>query len=312
VLWAGEDVEIGLWDDKRLRFTVLAENSPEAPNAVRVTCRRTAARGNALNLFFARVIGTTSAELSASAIAAFAHTATGSAFRFLIDDEMFDTDVPAIEDLARSLGTSPDDLLRDGNKDGFIDLPEGAVLELPTGQVGDEGLFDTESYPGAFPFADNTPYTFLDFLAHDTALRESLGTQRLKDVEWTRDNAPQRDFVGKKVLDPVPGVDPVNSHQKIIDLPNPDVVHVSPISKSDVGMQERDPSKYGSPTANLQGERRGLVAFRILSARPNPAGGSYLPLLTIEIVDPSEIVFDEIRRGVGTVSGSRPRPKLVN
>ncbi len=67
---ASGDVEIGLWDDDTASFTVLPANSAESPNAVRVTCRRTAARGNALNLFLAPVIGTRSANLTASATAA--------------------------------------------------------------------------------------------------------------------------------------------------------------------------------------------------------------------------------------------------
>ena len=66
---AGEDVDIGLWDDDTASFVVLPPDSGETPNAVRVTCRRTAARGNPLNLFFAPLIGTSSADVKATAIA---------------------------------------------------------------------------------------------------------------------------------------------------------------------------------------------------------------------------------------------------
>ena len=45
---ASEDVEIGLWDDETALFTMLPANSSESPNAVRVTCRRMAARGSQL------------------------------------------------------------------------------------------------------------------------------------------------------------------------------------------------------------------------------------------------------------------------
>lgn len=304
-----EDVEMGLWDDAKSTFTALPDNSPQSPNAVRVTCRMSAARGNALKLFFAPVLGIDSANLAASAIA---KTSTSDhSFRFLIDDEMFDTDEPAIENLAEKLGTTPDSLLTDGNEDGFIDIPGGKTLELSTGQVGDEALFDTQSYPEAFPFGESTSYTHTDFLAEGTALEAELGTNDLQDVEWTGADAPHFDFIGKKVLDPVPGADPMAKHSQILALPNPDVTHVSPVFKSDVAMQERDPSKYGSPTANLQGERRGLVAFQIISARPNPKGESYLPLLTIRIVDPATIdVKNGVRPSAGTSGSSKPR--LVN
>lgn len=67
---AAEDIEIGVWDHDTAAFTVLPANSSETPDAVRVTCRRIAARGDALTLFFAPVIGTDKAELTASAIAA--------------------------------------------------------------------------------------------------------------------------------------------------------------------------------------------------------------------------------------------------
>lgn len=65
-----EDVEIGLWDDDTASFMVLPASSSESPNAVRVTCQRTATRGNPLNLFFAPINGTKNASLTASAIAA--------------------------------------------------------------------------------------------------------------------------------------------------------------------------------------------------------------------------------------------------
>jgi Flp pilus assembly protein TadG len=64
-----EDIEIGLWETGTATFTILPDDASESPNAVRVTCRRTAARGNAVNLFFAPLIGTDSADVEASAIA---------------------------------------------------------------------------------------------------------------------------------------------------------------------------------------------------------------------------------------------------
>ncbi|MGV3486134.1 MAG: DUF7305 domain-containing protein [Planctomycetaceae bacterium] len=74
---AGEEIENGLWDYDTATFTVLPVDSTESPNAVRVTCRRIAARGDALPLFFAPVIGTDKAELTASAIAAMTRNRCG-------------------------------------------------------------------------------------------------------------------------------------------------------------------------------------------------------------------------------------------
>ena len=66
---ASTDVEIGKWDDESASFTVLPANSSDSANAVRVTCHRTAAGGNPLQLIFAPVIGTSSADLTAVATA---------------------------------------------------------------------------------------------------------------------------------------------------------------------------------------------------------------------------------------------------
>ena len=63
------DVEIGRWDDVTASFTVIPASSVQTPNAVRVTCRRTADRGNALKLFFAPLLGSSNADLSVSSTA---------------------------------------------------------------------------------------------------------------------------------------------------------------------------------------------------------------------------------------------------
>ncbi len=66
---ASEDVELGKWDKDTATFTVLPVGSTQSPNAVRVTCRRTASRGNALTLFFAPVLGVNQADLVVTSIA---------------------------------------------------------------------------------------------------------------------------------------------------------------------------------------------------------------------------------------------------
>lgn len=61
-------IEFGLWDRDTATFTTPTP-SGKSTNAVRVTLRRTQASRNALRLFFARVLGTSTTDVSASAIA---------------------------------------------------------------------------------------------------------------------------------------------------------------------------------------------------------------------------------------------------
>jgi Mg-chelatase subunit ChlD len=68
-LVTSEDVELGVWEKDTASFRVIPENSTETPSAVRVTCRRTSARGNSLKLFFAPLLGVDEADLTVSAIA---------------------------------------------------------------------------------------------------------------------------------------------------------------------------------------------------------------------------------------------------
>ncbi len=76
------------------------------------------------------------------------------------------------------------------------------------------------------------------------------------------------------------GVEPVSDPDLYPAFVNPNQVLVSPIWKSDVSDT--------NPWVNAKGERRGLVAFKILALGEDPPG-SYLPNLVIEIVSPSEV-----------------------
>jgi len=60
-----DDVELGLWDTETRTFTP----TPSAGNAVRVVARRDAKAGGEVPLFFARVLGTSSFDMTASAVA---------------------------------------------------------------------------------------------------------------------------------------------------------------------------------------------------------------------------------------------------
>jgi len=67
VVLTSQDVEIGVWNAAARTFTVTNSN----PNAIRVTARRTTARGNAIPLAFAAVIGRSSCDAAASSVALF-------------------------------------------------------------------------------------------------------------------------------------------------------------------------------------------------------------------------------------------------
>jgi hypothetical protein len=65
VLYPNTDVEVGVWDTARQTFTA----GGSTPNAVKVTARRTAARGNAVRLPFAGLLGKSTCDVSADAVA---------------------------------------------------------------------------------------------------------------------------------------------------------------------------------------------------------------------------------------------------
>src|SRR5206468_580775 len=66
---ATADVEFGTWNPGAKAFTPLSSAMLNNANAVRITARRTSARGNAVDLPFAKLIGMNTCDVSASAIA---------------------------------------------------------------------------------------------------------------------------------------------------------------------------------------------------------------------------------------------------
>lgn len=73
---ASEDVELGVWSTSNRTFVVTTD--PLAANAVRVTLRRTSARGNPIHLGFASLIGFSSVDLTARATAAIDYDGAGA------------------------------------------------------------------------------------------------------------------------------------------------------------------------------------------------------------------------------------------
>jgi len=64
-----QDIELGTWNKTTLTFTPLSGSAQSSANAVRVTCRVSSQRNNALSLFFAPIFGIQSADVSAQAVA---------------------------------------------------------------------------------------------------------------------------------------------------------------------------------------------------------------------------------------------------
>lgn len=258
------DVVFGTWDLNARTFA--PGGNPR--NAVRVEVERSPARGNALPLQFARLLGRNTTTVVADAIAFVNVGSSGPGTRFLVDEELIDSDIPVIEDLARRLGIDSEDLISDLDGDWFIDLPAGEVLSLPTGQVGDEGLFEITD--PSFPFTDDSSPSYADFLNFN------------ENGSW------RQGLVPKGLLDPLRGVEPVNNPDEYDRFVDPNFCNVSPISKSD--LSELNPVG-GDPAVNALGERRGLLAFKVLAVGPDPdgPGGSVLPELVIEICPPVPI-----------------------
>jgi hypothetical protein len=266
---ADDDVELGHWDSGARSF-----DPGENPlNAVHVVVRRSAGNNNPVGTWFARVLGINEADVEAEAIAS---NSGGGGSRFLIDDEMIDSDEPAIEALANKYGKKPEDIISDKDGDWFIDLPPGEVLELPTGQVGDEGLFDFNQ-PG-FPFT----------LTSDPSLENFLNYNEDSN-SWRYDEVP------KRMLDPLVGVDRVDDGSLYPSFVSSNC-QVSPVYKSDISALN---PVNGQPAVNALGWRRGLLAFKILAVGRDPDGsGSRLPNLIIEICPPVQDL-SQVEPGAG-------------
>lgn len=326
VLNSETDVTFGFWNaqSRQLGGARMLETNVKI-NAVRVLARReTGSGGGAVSLFFARVLGIDTWNLQAESIAyvpnpTVSSASTGRGTRFLIDDEMLDTDESAIIALANQLGQTPDQLLSARNEkssnptDWFLNLPAGAILDLPTGQVGDEGLLDiaaNESSPNLPQYPLTKPLDHTKFLEYNnTSENDSISLKR-------------KSHFADMELDPLNGVGRFNQPSRYPELVNPDFIHVSPVYKSDISALDGVDIADGSAGADLDNDgtvdgyttnkavekgvcgkdyRRGLLAFKIIGYsldrnRPYP----YLPRLTIEIVDPALIKLDQVSPVVQT------------
>lgn len=262
------EVVVGNWDG-------LGKFTPRGVpvNAVRVVARRVSQRNNPVLLSFARVFGIGTSGVAAWATA----TSGGSAFaetvtRFIVDEEMFkDPAKKKLEELAASMGKSFDWIMNDNNGDWFIDIPKGTKLKVPTGQTGDEALFDITHE--AFPFKDgsNGKPTYADFLNYN----EDSNSWRYA-------------LVSKSLLDPLIGVGRVSHNHLYPGFVNPAKCQISPVFKSDVSNLN---PQNGVPRVNALGWRNGVLAFSLDSIAEDPDGsGSVLPYIWITVCDPAPYI----------------------
>ena len=277
-------LEGGTWDDDTAVFT---PTSLAEAHAVRVTVV-----SPDTSLFFGSLLGKSLVDISASAIAT---NPPGIGARFLIDDEMIDKDVPAIEDLADSLGRDAEELVtaRGFNQgkeygdsswvweDNFLDLPPGTTLTLPTGQGtdydnNDAGMFDMD-HP-QFPFTDDQ--SFMEFLMYSESGNDP--------TKWGTDY----DHIYNQ-MDPLVGVAPVTDDSIYDSYVSQQFVHVSPVFPSDLSTLNM---QGGIPQINAKGLRRGLIAYKIIAVGDDIDGsGSVLPELVLEIVDPATVDPNDIK-----------------
>ena len=69
VVITSSDIEYGSWNPTARSFTVLTGTSQASATAMRVTCRRTAARGTSIPMTFAQIVGFRNFDVTAQAIA---------------------------------------------------------------------------------------------------------------------------------------------------------------------------------------------------------------------------------------------------
>jgi Flp pilus assembly protein TadG len=80
VLDINQDVEFGAWDKTARTFTPLTGAAQNSASAIRITARRTASRGNAIPLSFAKVVGRSTCDVSAVSTVYFLQSSGTSGF----------------------------------------------------------------------------------------------------------------------------------------------------------------------------------------------------------------------------------------
>ncbi len=183
-----------------------------------------------------------------------------------IDEESIDNGTDSIEAFAEASNNDPAVLTNDDNpkipKDqgncptilginAIAGLPGMPSLALPTGQVGDEGLFSPA--PGAFVGLPNHPLGIDDYI-------------------FCPAGADEHDLDGLAAA-------PLGAAQ-IFALEGRTVCAV---------VHDSDISDLGSNAVNAMGARKGRTAFVVTGVAPHPDGPDRLPIMTVDFLDATDV-----------------------
>lgn len=219
-----------------------------------------------------RVLSLRRAALGAILSLAFASAAGAQGIYLVIDEDSIDNGTGSIERISFNApfcgkGNPAvcvnDDIANPGVRTPLFTVGSNITpywgLVLPTGQVGDEGLFQF-STPG--------PQVTQVSLQN----RATFTTQEFFDATGAASN--------ENNLDKIDGVLPLSAAD-INKLVGKTVCAV--VFDSDVSVTEQGRS------ASLKGATLGITAFRVTAVSPHPAGGSYLPLITVDLLHSSQV-----------------------
>jgi len=148
----------------------------------------------------------------------------------------------------------------------------GAILTLPTGQVGDEGWFALKTVPSTWTAAGPTL----------EGVRNFAGDPSLPFPHGVGPGLGTPDATGNReaLLDKIPGVVPLRA-RGLRMLEGARVCAV--VQKGDVSMN------YGPVTGSLKGANLGTVAFDVLAVTAAVGGSSgALPNLRVRVRDPRQ------------------------
>ena len=203
----------------------------------------------------------------------------------LIDEDSIDNGISTIEDISFSApfcGSGDpavcvnDDIADPGERRLLFTRGENITplsgLVLPTGEVGDEGLFWFKYSDPQESLQNDAMFTTLEFI-------EAMG-----------------DAEDENNLDKIDGVVPL-SEADIYALVGQTVCAV--VYDSDISVDID--AGFGS----LKGATLGLTAFMVTLVSPNPEGGSYLPLIRVDLLSSDGVT---VTCGIGGPPNGEPPP----
>jgi len=187
----------------------------------------------------------------------------------LIDEDAIDNGTKSIENISfkqpKCGAGNPavcvnDDIAKPGERRTLFTRGKNITpyqgLVLPTGQVGDEGLFMFTQPDPQYSVQNGAEFTIMEFIDASGAAADENN------------------------LDKVEGVVPLRSAE-IFALQGLTVCAV--VYDSDISVDV--PAGF----ASLKGATMGLTAFNVTAVNKNPLGGSYLPLITVDLLPSSDV-----------------------